>query len=133
MAVNLTSFLVRLAQDDPHVVRVPKPARLDAAPPVETLAVMEARLARRLTRSLILHVDAHVIEACAGGLVLKRYVVGIGAGNGTFQLEGGGIYTIDGDYALVVDPELPVLCLRDGDLGELCAFTAPGAHLVRAP
>src|SRR5438105_384845 len=108
-----------LAQGDARVVRVPVPPRLYGQPPLERLRKLESRVGRPLRRALALHRRAHVLEARAGGRMLKHFLVGVGE---HLALEGGGVYALDGRYAYVLDPSAGGIAMRDADAEEILEF-----------
>ena len=125
--MTILDLLVLLAQGDARVTRVPIPRRLSAAAPAVRIRTLEARIGRALARSLVLSPRARTLEARAGGLCLKRYLVGLGD---ALTLSPGGVYLIDGAWAYVVDPRTGGLTLRDADFDEVRGFMDPTA-LVR--
>jgi len=128
--VTIVDLLVMLAQGDARVVRVPIPPRLCGATPSTRIRTLENRVGRALTRSLALHPRGRVLEARAGDLVLKRYLVGLGD---RLLLHGGGMYALDHGYAYVIDPVEGGLALRDQDVEEVFEYAEPGARLLVAP
>ena len=118
-----------LAQGDARVVRVPIPRRLHGLAPLERLRPLEARAKKALPRSLALHRRARVLEARAGRLVLKRYLVGMGE---RLALHGGGIYALDGRFAYILDPNDGGIALRDIDAQEVFEFATAGTRLLIA-
>jgi hypothetical protein len=125
--VGILDLLVMLAQDDGRVVRVPVPKWLHAPPPAVRARLLEDRSRRKLSRALHLHRPSRVLEALAGGMVLKRYLVGLG---NRLQLEGGGIYAIEGRFAYIVDSAGGGVTLRDEDEREVASFAPAGSRLV---
>jgi hypothetical protein len=131
--VGILELLLMLAQDDTRVVRVPVPPRLCAPAPARSAELLEARSARTLERSLAVHTGRRVLEARAGGLVLKRYLVGVGSEPSEaapLPLGRGGLYAIDGRWAYVLDPGGDGILLRDQDADEVSEFVAAGTRLI---
>ena len=118
-----------LAQGDARVVRVPVPPRLSGIAPMERLLTLEKRAKKPIPRSLALHRRARVLEARAGKLVLKRYLVGVGE---HLALQSGGVYALDGRFAYVLDPCEGGISLRDTDADEVFEFAPPGTRLLIA-
>jgi hypothetical protein len=127
--VSIVDLLLMLAQGDARVVRVPVPPRLHGLAPLEKLRTLEARAKKALPRTLALHRRAHVLEARAGKLVLKRYLVGVGE---HLALQGGGIYAFDGRYAYILDPCEGGIAMRDADAEEIFDFAPAGTRLLIA-
>jgi hypothetical protein len=127
--VSIVDLLLMLAQGDARVVRVPLPRRMRTAAPLERLRTLEARARKTLPRLLALHRRAHILEARAGRLVLKRYLVGVGE---HLALQAGGVYAVDGGFAYILDPCAGGIALRDADAEEVFDFAPAGTRLVVA-